>query len=272
MSLATVEIAASGGGTRLIYTEHTAWLDGTDATEGAASREHGVGWHLDNLRRRATRRRVIRRALVVAASLKTDTRSTSDRVMLSPAASIASRHTVALYTNYDVMHRLITRVEDDVGRLQKSRITPYNSPLPTSSNLRRKSTDVRTCLCHHHILTPLPLDPSPARQSRPRWSCRPRGVMLVAVKIVRRSAFTPAAICVRMPLIAAMPLVANADTACSSGERSRARIEAFTDRVATHRSTRAYAPVPPPAIAIPTEMVSTSSAVQPAGAAGNKAP
>ena len=49
LSLATVEIAVSGGGTRLIYTEHTAWLDGTDATEGAASLEHGVGWHLDNL-------------------------------------------------------------------------------------------------------------------------------------------------------------------------------------------------------------------------------
>jgi uncharacterized protein YndB with AHSA1/START domain len=49
VSLATVEIASAAGGTRLIYTEHTAWLDGTDATEGAASREHGVSWHLNNL-------------------------------------------------------------------------------------------------------------------------------------------------------------------------------------------------------------------------------
>jgi uncharacterized protein YndB with AHSA1/START domain len=49
VSLATVEFEPAGAGTRLVYTEQTAWLDGTSATEGAASRQKGVGWHLDNL-------------------------------------------------------------------------------------------------------------------------------------------------------------------------------------------------------------------------------
>jgi uncharacterized protein YndB with AHSA1/START domain len=49
LSLATVEFEPAGTGTRLIYTEQTAWLDGTSRTEGAASRKKGVGWHLDNL-------------------------------------------------------------------------------------------------------------------------------------------------------------------------------------------------------------------------------
>jgi uncharacterized protein YndB with AHSA1/START domain len=49
LSLSTVEIAPSGGGTRLIHTEQIARLDGTNGAEGSAAREHGVGWHLDNL-------------------------------------------------------------------------------------------------------------------------------------------------------------------------------------------------------------------------------
>ena len=49
LSLSTVEIAPADGGTRLIYTEQIAYLDGANGAEGAAAREHGVGWHLDNL-------------------------------------------------------------------------------------------------------------------------------------------------------------------------------------------------------------------------------
>jgi uncharacterized protein YndB with AHSA1/START domain len=49
VSLATMEVEAVGTKTRLVYTEQTTWLDGTSATEGVASRERGVGWHLDNL-------------------------------------------------------------------------------------------------------------------------------------------------------------------------------------------------------------------------------
>jgi uncharacterized protein YndB with AHSA1/START domain len=49
LSLATVEFEPAGDGARLVYTEHVAYLDGTGAAEGTASREHGVGWHLDNL-------------------------------------------------------------------------------------------------------------------------------------------------------------------------------------------------------------------------------
>jgi len=49
LSLSTVEIAPSGGGARLIYTEQTAYLDGTNGTEGTANRERGVSWHMENL-------------------------------------------------------------------------------------------------------------------------------------------------------------------------------------------------------------------------------
>jgi uncharacterized protein YndB with AHSA1/START domain len=49
LSLSTVEIAPADGGTRLVYTEQIAYLDGTSGVRGTASREHGVGWHLDNL-------------------------------------------------------------------------------------------------------------------------------------------------------------------------------------------------------------------------------
>ena len=36
LSLVTVEITPSGGETRLVCTEQTAWLDGTSAAEGVA--------------------------------------------------------------------------------------------------------------------------------------------------------------------------------------------------------------------------------------------
>ena len=51
LSLTTVEITPDGGGTRLIYTEQVAYLDGTDGAEGIAARERGVGVHLDLLGR-----------------------------------------------------------------------------------------------------------------------------------------------------------------------------------------------------------------------------
>jgi len=54
VSLSTVEFIPEGDGTRLVYTEQIAWLDGTSAAEGNAARERGVGWHLDNLRRLLT--------------------------------------------------------------------------------------------------------------------------------------------------------------------------------------------------------------------------
>jgi uncharacterized protein YndB with AHSA1/START domain len=49
LSLATVEIEPVGAGTRLIFTEQIAYLDGANGVEGTAAREHGVGWHLDLL-------------------------------------------------------------------------------------------------------------------------------------------------------------------------------------------------------------------------------
>jgi uncharacterized protein YndB with AHSA1/START domain len=49
VSLATVEFEPSGGGTRQIFTEQIAFLDDTDAIAGTASRERGVGVHLDIL-------------------------------------------------------------------------------------------------------------------------------------------------------------------------------------------------------------------------------
>src|SRR5919204_5290844 len=45
-ALATVELAADGGGTRLLLTEQVAFLDGVD---GAASRRSGWGTLLDRL-------------------------------------------------------------------------------------------------------------------------------------------------------------------------------------------------------------------------------
>lgn len=46
ISLATIEFAAEGDGTRLTLTEHGAFLDGL---ETAAEREHGTGLLLDKL-------------------------------------------------------------------------------------------------------------------------------------------------------------------------------------------------------------------------------
>jgi uncharacterized protein YndB with AHSA1/START domain len=46
VSVATVEFAPDGGGTRLIYTEQAAFLDGADTRE---QREHGTNELLDKL-------------------------------------------------------------------------------------------------------------------------------------------------------------------------------------------------------------------------------
>jgi uncharacterized protein YndB with AHSA1/START domain len=46
VSLATVEFRPSSEGTRLVYTEHDAFLDGLDSLE---SREHGTNVLIDNL-------------------------------------------------------------------------------------------------------------------------------------------------------------------------------------------------------------------------------
>ncbi|MDQ0392983.1 SRPBCC family protein [Labrys monachus] len=46
VSLAIIEIRADGAGTRLVLTEHGAFLDGYDDPAG---REHGTGWLLDKL-------------------------------------------------------------------------------------------------------------------------------------------------------------------------------------------------------------------------------
>jgi uncharacterized protein YndB with AHSA1/START domain len=46
VSVATIELAAEGDGTRLVLTEHGAFLDGL---ETAAQREHGTGELLDKL-------------------------------------------------------------------------------------------------------------------------------------------------------------------------------------------------------------------------------
>ena len=45
-ALTTVELAADGGGTRLLLTEQVAFLDGVD---GSASRQRGWGGLLDRL-------------------------------------------------------------------------------------------------------------------------------------------------------------------------------------------------------------------------------
>jgi uncharacterized protein YndB with AHSA1/START domain len=49
VSLATVELTPSGRGTRLIFTEQVAFLDGTDGNEGTVSRQLGTAAHLDRL-------------------------------------------------------------------------------------------------------------------------------------------------------------------------------------------------------------------------------
>ncbi len=46
VSLATVQLEAAGGGTRLTYTEQGAYLDGLDTPE---QREEGTAWMLDEL-------------------------------------------------------------------------------------------------------------------------------------------------------------------------------------------------------------------------------
>ena len=51
VSLATVELTPSGHGTRLIFTEQVAFLDGTDGNEGTLSRQLGTAAHLDRLAR-----------------------------------------------------------------------------------------------------------------------------------------------------------------------------------------------------------------------------
>jgi uncharacterized protein YndB with AHSA1/START domain len=50
LSLSTVEIDPADGGTRLIYSEQVAYLDGTNGIDGTAARERGVGVHMDTLR------------------------------------------------------------------------------------------------------------------------------------------------------------------------------------------------------------------------------
>jgi uncharacterized protein YndB with AHSA1/START domain len=49
VSLATIEIEPAKGGTRLLFTEQLAFLDGTDGLEGTASRERGTAAHLDRM-------------------------------------------------------------------------------------------------------------------------------------------------------------------------------------------------------------------------------
>lgn len=49
VSLSTVELSAVSGGTRLVYTEDVAFLDGTDGVKGTASRKRGNETHLDRL-------------------------------------------------------------------------------------------------------------------------------------------------------------------------------------------------------------------------------
>jgi uncharacterized protein YndB with AHSA1/START domain len=48
-SLATVEFQPVSEGTRLVFTEQVAFLDGTDGTQGTLSRERGSGGLLDQL-------------------------------------------------------------------------------------------------------------------------------------------------------------------------------------------------------------------------------
>lgn len=48
-SLATVELSPSGRGTRLVFTEQVAFLDGTEGPAATAAREHGTAAHLDRI-------------------------------------------------------------------------------------------------------------------------------------------------------------------------------------------------------------------------------
>ncbi len=47
VTLATMDLAAVGGGTRLRYTEQGVFFDGNP--EAPASRKRGTSWHLENL-------------------------------------------------------------------------------------------------------------------------------------------------------------------------------------------------------------------------------
>jgi uncharacterized protein YndB with AHSA1/START domain len=49
VSLATVEFSEVGSATRMLFTEQVAFLDGTDANAGCASRLHGTAAHLDRI-------------------------------------------------------------------------------------------------------------------------------------------------------------------------------------------------------------------------------
>jgi hypothetical protein len=49
-SLATVELTPSGRGTRLVFTEQVAFLDGAEGPAVTAAREHGTAAHLDRIR------------------------------------------------------------------------------------------------------------------------------------------------------------------------------------------------------------------------------
>ncbi|MBV8666897.1 MAG: SRPBCC family protein [Burkholderiaceae bacterium] len=51
LSLATVEFTPAERGTRMLFTEQVAYLDGTDGAQGVAMREHGTAAHLDRLGR-----------------------------------------------------------------------------------------------------------------------------------------------------------------------------------------------------------------------------
>jgi hypothetical protein len=48
--LATVELTPSGRGTRLVFTEQVAFLDGAEGPAVTAAREHGTAAHLDRIR------------------------------------------------------------------------------------------------------------------------------------------------------------------------------------------------------------------------------
>lgn len=49
LTVATVEIAPSGTGSSLVFTEQVVFLDGTTSESGIKSRQHGVGSHLDRI-------------------------------------------------------------------------------------------------------------------------------------------------------------------------------------------------------------------------------
>jgi len=49
LSLATVEFHPEGKGTRQVFTEQVAFLDGTGGPEGTASRERGTAAHFDRM-------------------------------------------------------------------------------------------------------------------------------------------------------------------------------------------------------------------------------